>query len=400
MKQLYTLMLSLAMLSCLAGCGKKIPGDIIQPRDMELLLYDYHLAQVVSNDAPAYKREPYIEYVFRKYGFTQEEFDSSMVWYTRNGEKLAEIYANVASRLEREESHMKLLADRLGSQISVSMVGDTVNVWQDRSLFWLSPSPLANRLSFDLKADTTFKPYDKMELEAVFTFVPMATPAQGSRAVVGLRYQFENDSVQGTVRTIRASGSQRVSLQADSAFQIKSVTGFVYYSQDDSEVPGGVIIDNIRFMRYHDDGTAALRDSLAAVKRAQEALEEEETAKPAPETKKKTENKAAGSKSKTKASEKKSSKSSADKSKKSTDKSKKSADKSKSSAGKSKSKTSKSKSSDSKVRPANAGTEAIKSKAAETDPQAAEELKAKASEVDPAVIEEMRAKAEEAKKNQ
>ena len=36
----------------LAGvsCGKQIPGDIIQPSEMEDLLYDYHLALTMGND--------------------------------------------------------------------------------------------------------------------------------------------------------------------------------------------------------------------------------------------------------------------------------------------------------------------------------------------------------------
>ena len=43
MKKQASWLLVAAFLSGMAGCGKKIPDDIIQPDAMESLLYDYHL---------------------------------------------------------------------------------------------------------------------------------------------------------------------------------------------------------------------------------------------------------------------------------------------------------------------------------------------------------------------
>ena len=254
------------------GCGKHRPGYVVKPHKMENLLYDYHLAMVMATSASIEKREAYYDYVFRKHGITREEFDTSMVWYTRNGEELAEIYKNVETRLEREETLMKLHADRMGNQLDVSMSGDSVDIWQDRAMSWLSPSPLTNRLTFDLKADTTFKPNDILELKADFSFVPLAVPAEGAKAAVGMRLQFDNDSVQGNVIVVNASGPRSLTIRPDSAFQLKSVSGFIYYSQNDPEIPGGVLINNISLMRYHSEGlpkvdsraAKAAADSLAA----------------------------------------------------------------------------------------------------------------------------------------
>ena len=44
--------ISMLLLLGLAGCGKEIPSDIIQPSEMESLLYDYHLATTMGNDLP------------------------------------------------------------------------------------------------------------------------------------------------------------------------------------------------------------------------------------------------------------------------------------------------------------------------------------------------------------
>lgn len=42
MKKQASWLLVAAFLPGMAGCGKKIPEDIIQPDAMESLLYDYH----------------------------------------------------------------------------------------------------------------------------------------------------------------------------------------------------------------------------------------------------------------------------------------------------------------------------------------------------------------------
>ena len=175
MKKQASWLLVAAFLSGMAGCGKKIPDDIIQPDAMESLLYDYHLASTMSSSVSYtenYKKDAYFKYVFQKHHVTEEEFDSSMVWYTRNSDQLATIYQNLQKRFENEEKHMKVQVAKRDNQIDVSMSGDTVDVWQDRTLYWLSASVLTNKLMFDLKADTTFKPHDAMELTADFHFMP------------------------------------------------------------------------------------------------------------------------------------------------------------------------------------------------------------------------------------
>lgn len=196
-----------------------------------------------------YKKDAYFKYVFQKHHVTEEEFDSSMVWYTRNSDQLATIYQNLQKRFENEEKHMKVQVAKRDNQIDVSMSGDTVDVWQDRTLYWLSASVLTNKLMFDLKADTTFKPHDAMELTADFHFMPKNGRPSG-KAVMALNFYFDNDSVQGLTRIVSSSGNQRLYVRADSAFTIRSISGFVYYT-DEKNPKSSVLIDDIHLTRYH-----------------------------------------------------------------------------------------------------------------------------------------------------
>lgn len=238
-------------LALLAGCGKKIPDDIIQPDAMESLLYDYHLASTMSASLPydeSYRKDAYMDYVFRKHQVTEAEFDSSMVWYTRHAEELATIYRNLQERLEKEEKQMKELVAKRDNQIDVSMSGDTVDVWQDRPLYWLSASPLTNKVTFDLKTDTTFKPRDAMELKADFRFIPSG--AKSAKAVMALNFYFDNDSVQGLTRMVTRSGMQRLYLRPDSAFAIQSVSGFIYFMGEEDR-GASLLVNDIHLTRYH-----------------------------------------------------------------------------------------------------------------------------------------------------
>ena len=235
----------------LSACGKKIPDDIIQPDAMESLLYDYHLASTMSTSLPYnenYKKEAYFDYVFQKHNVTEAEFDSSMVWYTRHAEELATIYRSLQERLEREEKQMKEQVAKRDNQIDVSMSGDTVDVWQDRTLYWLSASSLTNKVVFDLKTDTTFKPQDAMELQADFHFIP--SKATSGKAVMALNFYFDNDSVQGLTRVVTRPGKQRLYLRPDSAFTIQSISGFIYYSNNEHP-DASLLVDDIRLTRYH-----------------------------------------------------------------------------------------------------------------------------------------------------
>lgn len=268
-------------LGVLSACGKKIPDDIIQPDAMQDLLYDYHLASTMSSSLPyteSYQKDAYFDYVFQKHHVTEAEFDSSMVWYTRHAEELATIYRSLQERLEREEKQMKEQVAKRDNQIDVSMSGDTVDVWQDRTLYWLSTSSLTNKVVFDLKTDTTFKPQDAMELQADFHFIP--SKATSGKAVMALNFYFDNDSVQGLTRIVTRPGKQRLYLRPDSAFTIQSISGFIYYSNNEHP-DASLLVDDIRLTRYHNhempqelvDTLKLERDTLQALRAGVRTIE-------------------------------------------------------------------------------------------------------------------------------
>lgn len=248
------------------ACGKQIPDDIIQPSEMEELLYDYHLALTMGNDlsySDRYKRESYKNYVFDKHGVTEAEFDSSMVWYTRNSTVLTDIYKNLQKRYELAEEQMRSELNKRSGQITVSLSGDSVDVWSDRNLYWLTTSPLTNRLNFDLKADTTFHERDILVFEADYNFLSYQKNA--AKAVVAVNITFKNDSILGISKVIDRSGKEQLVLQPDSAYEYKSVSGFVYFNNPDS-ADVSLLLNNIKLVRYRENSfKSSLPSSVQSV---------------------------------------------------------------------------------------------------------------------------------------
>lgn len=248
MKRIAVIGVSALMLCGMFGCGKTVPKDIIQPQDMENLLYDYHLATTLSADLPYnenYKKEAYLAYVFKKHHVTEAEFDSSMVWYSRHSDEMTTIYENLQKRMEDMSDQLKKQVARHTGEISVSLSGDTVDLWQNRTVYWLTPFGLTNKLAFDLKADTSFHERDRLVWEADFTFMPKGT--RSGRLVMGLNLTFDNDSTQGITRVVSMSGMQRLVIRPDSAFKYKNVEGFMYYTGPENS---SVLVNGIQLMRY------------------------------------------------------------------------------------------------------------------------------------------------------
>lgn len=104
-----------------------------------------------------YQKEAYKNYVFEKYHITEADFDSSMVWYTRHTEELAGLYKKVGERFRSEKKRMQELLALREDKPAASLPGDTVDVWYDRKLYWLTDVPLANKVTFEIPADSNFK---------------------------------------------------------------------------------------------------------------------------------------------------------------------------------------------------------------------------------------------------
>ena len=252
MKFRWTFIVGLAFLT---SCGKEIPDDIIQPKKMERVLYDYHLMLSLSDNSKSTEREANKNYIFQKHGITKADFDSSMVWYTRETKELMTIYENLNKRFKREYEHTaRLLESREDTDSRTFASGDTVDVWIKENLLWFTKAPLNNLQTFEIKADTTFREKDAFYWNMDYCFF-----AEGE-AIMGLNVVYENDSVIGMTKSVTQSGPQSIYLHTDSTFNIKTLNGFIYVPENQDEKPN-ILVHHISLTRYH---LTESTDSLAS----------------------------------------------------------------------------------------------------------------------------------------
>lgn len=239
------------------SCGKHIPGDIILPDKMEDILYDYHMSISMSDNLPYeenYKKKSYQNYVFLKHGITEAEFDSSMVWYTRNTKELADIYTNLSKRFNEQRNYIENFLEARKENDFVSMPGDTVDVWPYKSLYWLTDNPFNNQFVFKINPDSNFLVKDAFLWKANYTFI-----AKGN-VTMALNILYDNDSVVGLSKQITQSGTDSIYLYPDSASAIRSLNGFIHISSD-SIYHTSVIVNDISLMKYH-----SITDSVSNIK--------------------------------------------------------------------------------------------------------------------------------------
>ena len=249
-----------------AGCKVKKPNDVISESEMENLLYDYHLAKSMGDNLPYsenYKKELYIDAVFRKYGTTQAAFDSSMVWYTRNTELLSKIYDKVRKRLKDEQELVGDLIAKRDKKPKMTTPGDSIDVWPWQRMVRLTGEMMNNQFIFTLPTDSNYKDRDTLVWKVNYRFLEPVL-ADSMRAVtMAMQIIYEKDTI-SRWKTAKKSGVQQIRLFADTLGKMKEIRGFIYYPVGNRGKAGALLADRFSMIRYHCTDTLAfaVRDSL------------------------------------------------------------------------------------------------------------------------------------------
>ena len=169
------------------ACKPSIPKGIIDPDDMEDFLYDYHLARAIAaqhqtNDSRDFNETMYHHAVLKKHGITQAELDSSFIYYYGHVERFAKIYQNVTKRLNEDAMELGASVGELGDFMTTSLSGDTANIWNETTSLLLLPHPGYNRVSFELKADSSFRKGDAFQYNMKANYLMPTTASLSIRS--------------------------------------------------------------------------------------------------------------------------------------------------------------------------------------------------------------------------
>ncbi len=252
-----TISFTLLLAILLAGCKPGVPSEYLQPGELEDILYDYHVADGMAyadgNYAElAYRRKAYREAALKKYGITQAELDSSLVYYYRHTAMLHEIYSNLAKRLNNDAIALGATANEL-SQFGSAAQGDTATVWRSERSMAIIPQAPYNTVSFDVKADTAYHQGDKMILSFDNQFIFQDGIKDG---LALLAVTFKNDSTATVVNHITSDMPYNLQISDNDRIGIKRVWGFIHLGRGNGgSVPSQTLklmsVSNMRLLRMH-----------------------------------------------------------------------------------------------------------------------------------------------------
>lgn len=245
------LLLIIAFCVTVLACKDGVGEGVIERELMTDILFDYHLALAVNNNLMKenYERALTEQYVFRKHGITEAQFDSSMVWYTRHTQILVEMYKQVSDRMKEEQLGVDKLISIRDQRPMTSASGDTVDVWAWRRMVRLSQACLDNVYSFVLPSDSNFHATDSLVWEVNCRLLPENQKKSDAKVLMQMFVRYEPDTVKNAIAEISLSGRKNITVQCDGVNRIKEVCGMLILQADSTERVA--VVDSIRLMRYH-----------------------------------------------------------------------------------------------------------------------------------------------------
>ena len=242
------------VLVLLSACTPQVPSKYLQPDEMEDLMYDYYLSQGISNGRAGstdYNRRYNLQTVLKKYGLTNAEFDSTLVYYYNHMELMNVIYTNIQKRLGDKALELGASEGEVERFTANSASGDTTDVWEGKRQLMLLPIPPYHIVQFSQKADTSYYKGDSF----LFTFGGHFLVQSGSRnATAYLAVTYENDSVVAVTSPVSISGGSTLRI-SPCDLRAKRLDGYIYMprrDKTDNESESAILLLNhIQLMRFH-----------------------------------------------------------------------------------------------------------------------------------------------------
>lgn len=235
--------------SMLFSCSKdKRPDYVLAPGEMEDALYDYHLAQAMGNSHSG-NTSAYMDAFYKKHNITQDQLDSSFNWYAHHMTDLKHIYENLDKRFTEASEKLGFSGKRNSDNaMQFSENGDTTEIWNGHRMIYLASSEMVNNYTFSIDADTSFHQHDNFRLQMGVHLLKNPKSDYSTNFTVGMVIIYENDSVSSQVRTCAGNMQMIMQQRADSALNIKKVTGFIVMNSKKNDP---VILDNISMYKIH-----------------------------------------------------------------------------------------------------------------------------------------------------
>ena len=249
------ILLTTVLLSC-----DKTPGGVLSVNDMADLIVDLQVADAyienhIGDFASDSSKQVIKQSVFKKHGITQQDYDSSLVWYAHNMEDYVKAYDKAIGKLQARHDKLangkvdvnaapaelnagggpaqhsasappaalhpkngKLLKHKLNTDTK----SDTADLWRDARNYMLTPGSRRGFITFDVAPDANKMPGDRYEL--AYKLI-----RGGNEFKVSLCVDYTDGTTAQMARGTNSDGWVTVDVQSDTARQVRRIYGYVSY---------------------------------------------------------------------------------------------------------------------------------------------------------------------------
>lgn len=247
---LFLLMVAVLLHVFLTSCDRR-PEGVLNSRSMENLLVEMHLLEGSLRASGGYygsgtDKMEYYNALFDKYGITVDEFDSSLVWYTKHPKQFERIYLNVVGRIDTLSA--EILRGKYHPVDSSARSGE-MNLWTKATKYVFTKDSARNKLEFKIE-NVELLPGDVYKL----SFLRRSAPSDSSRNPHAVLYvNYANDVVDSIyTRTPNDSVLRRYTLifKARKNLPVRSLSGYLLGTES-SNGKMNAYLDSIRLIRRY-----------------------------------------------------------------------------------------------------------------------------------------------------
>lgn len=228
------------LLLCLASCNG-IPSYVVGPKKMSEVLADMHTAEAVidmrHNQYPNDSTKLALKQsVFEANGITQRDFDTSLVWYAHHMDKYIDLYQRTIEILEKRSAQ----AGSLAMAVSMSMAGDSVNVWGASPFILLTDKLPSRMVTFDISADENWEPGDS------YVWRIKLIDGEGSNVNWNITANYTDSIVEFISLNTTMQGWNEITFISDSTKQMQRLRGAFEATNDNKPM---LWVDSIQLLR-------------------------------------------------------------------------------------------------------------------------------------------------------
>lgn len=264
-------LISLALLAVLLLSCDKTPGGVMSVDDMADLIVDLQLADAYleahgGDYGDDSSRQVLKQSIFMKHGITQQDYDSSLVWYAHNMEDYTRAHDKAVGILQKRYDKLsKQSGDgegRLDDMVDpgqpthnpvpftpgkhphkpqTSAQGDTIDMWKDMRSYMLTQGWRRGFITFDMPPDAQKRRGDRYQLAYKLT-------RGGNEFKVSLNVDYTDGTTHQVSRATNSDGWVTIDLQSDTARQVRRVYGYVSYDMKRGHT---AYVDSLMLVRTH-----------------------------------------------------------------------------------------------------------------------------------------------------